>query len=132
MPHRPGVLVVDDNAGNLAALEQTFGELGYRTDHAMSGLGALSRLRTQPPPRLIVLDIYMPGMDGLTFLRECRRNPTWAGIPVLVLTAASADSIADLEGEILGGLGPAVVVQKPAEKEKLLAVLPALLGEGKS
>jgi CheY-like chemotaxis protein len=131
MPHRPGVLVVDDNAGNLAALEQTFSEMGYRTDHAMSGLGALSRLATQPPPRLIVLDAYLPGMDGMTFLREMRRNPDWAGVPVLVLTAVSADAVAEFEREIRDRqLGPAMVLQKPAEGEKLLAVLPALLGEG--
>lgn len=80
------VLVVDDNAANRALAEATLEDEGYRVLLAASGEGGVAAfLRDQPD--CVLLDIQMPGMDGVTACRRIRESPGGADVPIVFLTA---------------------------------------------
>lgn len=112
--HEGTVLIVDDNldlAASLAMLE------GFGAATAPHGAAALEYLRDHPPPRLIILDLVMPVMDGRAFLACKRRNPDLAGIPVLVATARTGTIDLDEFPDVV------CVAFKPVDPEKLIAAL---------
>jgi two-component system, OmpR family, response regulator MprA len=80
------ILVVDDDAGIQELLELALVGEGYDVLVARDGIDAFEKLRDIQPD-LIVLDLMMPRMDGVTFARELRRRGY--RIPIMVLTAAS-------------------------------------------
>jgi signal transduction histidine kinase len=84
---RPNVvLVVDDNAANRALAQATLEDEGYRVLLAASGEdGIAAFLRDRPD--CVLLDIQMPGMDGVTACRRIRESPGGADVPVVFLTA---------------------------------------------
>jgi CheY-like chemotaxis protein len=84
----PVVLAVEDDADLRFALVRLLGAHGLRVVAVPGGDEALAYLRANPPPRLIVLDVVMGGMNGLEFRREQLRDPALAGIPVLVWTGS--------------------------------------------
>jgi CheY-like chemotaxis protein len=81
------VLLVDDDRD----IRETLGELlvdeGFRVEASWNGQTALARLEEGFRPDVIVLDIMMPAMDGLTFRAQQKKNPLLAQIPVVGLTA---------------------------------------------
>jgi CheY-like chemotaxis protein len=81
------VLVVEDEAPIRCLLQQALGEDGHEVDVATDSLNALDRLRSGRPD-LIVLDLFMPRMDGWEFLTVTHSSPDWRDVPVLVVTAA--------------------------------------------
>ncbi|HJW03515.1 MAG TPA: diguanylate cyclase [Azospira sp.] len=87
LPERPRLLVVDDQPINIQTLYQIF-----HTDHevfmATSGEQALDFCRNTPPD-LILLDVVMPGMDGLEVCRQLKADAATADIPVIFVTAQS-------------------------------------------
>lgn len=84
------ILIVDDNRDNLTVIGGLLkGE--YHVRVANSGERALQVAVTQPIPDLILLDIMMPGMDGYETLRHLRQIPETRDIPVIFVTAMSAD-----------------------------------------
>jgi CheY-like chemotaxis protein len=86
---------------------------GYATGAVGNGREALTYVRTAPHmPRLILLDLHMPVMDGRQFLRERAGEPSLADIPVLVLTAES--------GADQRSLGVAGCMAKPVDAAALL------------
>jgi CheY-like chemotaxis protein len=85
----PQVLVVEDDAPIREALCAVLRDDGYAVAEAGDGQEALEFLRTHPTPRVILLDLMMPVMDGWTFLREQAADPALAGIPVVVITAGA-------------------------------------------
>jgi signal transduction histidine kinase/DNA-binding response OmpR family regulator len=86
------VLIVDDDPMMLQMTQQTVERLGLRAATAGHGRAALDWLAENPPPRLILLDLLMPEMDGFEFLRVLRERPDRRDIPVLVLTAKTLDA----------------------------------------
>ena len=83
----PSVLVVDDDADIVAALTDLLSDEGVDTLIASDGAAALAVLRHETPS-LIILDVMMPRMDGITF-RLCQlADPRLASIPVLLMSAA--------------------------------------------
>jgi putative two-component system response regulator len=84
MPHRP-ILIVDDEPVNLAKLGQIL-EPDYRLVFANSGTEALKAV-AKHCPRLILLDINMPDMDGYTVCRRLKADPNFDSIPVIFVTA---------------------------------------------
>ena len=123
MPHVSttwDVLVVDDDPDLSFTLQALLEDEGYRVTTAIDGAEALSLLRNaEAPPRLIVLDLLMPGMDGWQFLRARAQCAMLASVPVAVLSGApgAASSVA--------GLGAVTCVAKTGSIDPLLA-LPAL------
>ncbi len=118
----PTILVVDDEQNITELLAYTFRQQGWQTVVAHDGATAID-LAQQVRPDLIVLDILMPGMDGFEVYRRLQKIPATASIPVLFLTARSAeiDQIIGLE------LGADDYVVKPVSPRLLVARISALL-----
>lgn len=116
------LLIVDDDAALLRALEMTLRAAGYDVRTARSGADALIRL-AQLQPDLIISDIRMPGMDGHTLVRTLRDAPRTKLIPVVFLTAKDTkdDRIAGFRAGVDGYL------TKPFEPDELLAVVASIL-----
>ena len=83
------ILVVEDNDMNMQLVEFLLEEGGYDIVKAASGEEALAITRdsTNGTPDLILMDIHLPGMDGLSVVREMKSNAKTARIPILALTA---------------------------------------------
>jgi CheY-like chemotaxis protein len=87
------VLVVDDDAGSLAAMADILSLEGYLVLTMSNGREALDHLQAEAePPALIILDLFMPVMDGWQFLAEMKADPRLSQlhIPVIVVTAFNA------------------------------------------
>ncbi len=80
------VLVIEDDPSIREILCRTLEQAGWVTRHAQDGRIGLARV-AELQPGLILLDLMMPELDGFGFLTELRRNPRWASIPVVVVTA---------------------------------------------
>jgi two-component system response regulator MprA len=117
------VLVVDDDAPIRRMLERTFAAEGYRVEGAADGGEALAAVERSVPD-LLVLDVAMPGPDGLEVCRRLRR--TGLGVPILLLTAR--DAVADRVVGLDAGADDYLV--KPFATEELLARVRALLRRG--
>ncbi len=112
------VLVVDDDYDIRASLIEVLGSEGYTVVGAGNGLEALKQLQ-RSVPALILLDIMMPLMNGIQFRNEQVRNPPWAKVPVIVMTARSREELA-LQGMSLEGIG---YLRKPVDLRTLLGLV---------
>jgi two-component system, sensor histidine kinase len=97
------ILVVDDDPGNLAAIEAALGDLGRRLVKAGSGAEALRALLAQDFA-LILLDINMPGMDGFETARVIRERPRSRHVPIIFVTAYTREDTDILRGYSLGAV----------------------------
>jgi CheY-like chemotaxis protein len=82
------ILVVEDDDDIRDSLKELLEEEGYRVDTAPNGEQALAKLRDQELPQLILLDLMMPVMDGWQFQKELRRIPSYASLPIIVISAS--------------------------------------------
>jgi CheY-like chemotaxis protein len=88
MTDRPArVLVVEDNEMNMQLVEYLLEEGGYQIVKAASGEEALATARGGEAVDLILMDIHLPGIDGLSVIREMKADPQTGSIPILALTA---------------------------------------------
>jgi DNA-binding response OmpR family regulator len=119
MPMSSRVLVVEDDTTVAEVVVRYLEREGYETETVGDGLAALARARAAPPA-LVVLDLMLPGMDGL---EVCRRLREEAPIPVVILTARG-----DEEDRVLGlELGADDYVAKPFSPRELTARVKAVL-----
>jgi CheY-like chemotaxis protein len=88
--HAREVLVVDDDVDCLEALRFLLQDEGYHVEVARHGQEALDYFRQGGRPAVVILDLLMPVMDGLEFLRRRRDDPVLSSTPVIVLTATDA------------------------------------------
>ena len=119
---RPRVLVVDDEASIRDLLAKTLALAEYDVDVAPDGRSALERMRLSPYD-LLIADLKMPGMDGLTVIREAKRYKT--DLPVIIITGFSTESSA-IEAVNLGVAG---YLTKPFRVPQVLAAAAKALGE---
>ena len=119
---RPRVLVVDDEEGIRDLLSKTLALAEYEVDTAHDGRSALERLRLVPYD-LLITDLRMPGVDGLTVIREARRLK--ADLPVIIITGYSTEASA-IEAINLGVQG---YLTKPFRLPRVLNAAAKALGE---
>jgi excisionase family DNA binding protein len=119
---RPRVLVVDDEASIRDLLSKTLALAEYDVDVAPDGRSALERMRMYPYD-LLIADLKMPGMDGLTVIKEAKRYKT--DLPVIIITGFSTESSA-IEAVNLGVAG---YLTKPFRVPQVLAAAAKALGE---
>ncbi len=84
------VLVVDDMESSRRVVAKLLSAEGHTPVCARNGLEALSMLQ-HVSPDIILLDILMPVMDGLTFLEILRQSPQWEALPVILMTGITDD-----------------------------------------
>jgi DNA-binding response OmpR family regulator len=109
------ILIVDDEADYAKILEDRLLFEGFDVESACDGIAALERVASSPPD-LILLDIMMPQMDGIAFLRQLRSESGSRGIPVIIVTAYGREPSV----EELGVIGDAPVMTKPFDMALLL------------
>jgi two-component system response regulator MprA len=125
------ILIVDDERAVRESLQRALELEGYETEQAADGREALERLGADAQADAVLLDVLMPGVDGLEVCRTIRRNGN--PVPVLMLTART-----QVEDRVEGlDAGADDYVTKPFALEELLARLRALLrrtadGDGKT
>lgn len=119
MTAAPTVLVVDDDDAIREALAEVLSDEGYSVVTRRDGAEALSYLKAGHRPKAIILDLWMPQMDGWRLRRELLADPELEKIPVVVLTAASSDAPAPLK--------VAGVLRKPVALQALLGLLESSL-----
>ena len=81
------ILVVDDDADLRETVEQALDDSGYDVTAVASGQAALDRLKAGARPRLILLDLMMPEMNGWQFLERAQADAMLDAIPVVIMTA---------------------------------------------
>jgi len=112
---KPTVLVVDDDDFQRSLIGRILDAAGYRLQFAASGLEALNLMRKSRPD-LVLMDVQMPGMDGVEATRRLKGAPHTAAIPILMITGRSE---LDTVRESLKA-GAAGFVVKPFERETLI------------
>lgn len=120
------VLVVDDEENVTHLVSSALRFDGFETMTADSGTDALAKV-TQYDPDLVVLDVMMPGRDGLDVLQELRKRPDVAAIPVVLLTAKATDA------DVWEGwkAGADYYMTKPFKPEDLASFAHNILGTAK-
>lgn len=109
----PRILVVEDDADAREAMIALLQMKGYRAVPAGNGREALDYLSRAPVPDLIILDLWMPVMDGWEFRTEQIKDPRLKNVPVIVVTALSDQ--ADVEAN--------EVIIKPVDVDRLLSTV---------
>ena len=127
LPTKPIILCVDDEPANLKLLENILVPRGYEVVSAASGEDALQKVKTRTID-LVLLDLMMPGMDGLQVSRKIKENKKYRNIPIIMLTAYSGveSYIKSLSGEVFAYL------HKPFETEELIKIVRTALGQSEA
>jgi two-component system alkaline phosphatase synthesis response regulator PhoP len=121
------ILVVDDEVAIVRMLKDRLESAGFEVLTAYDGAQAVEVAR-QERPDLIIMDVTMPRMDGLTAAKQLRSDPTTAHIPIVMLTARGQES-----DEQAGYAAGAVrYFTKPFSPRQLVQELRSLLGESPS
>jgi excisionase family DNA binding protein len=121
-PERPRILVVDDESSIRDLLSKTLALAEYDVDTASDGRSALEQLRLYPYD-LLIADLKMPGIDGLSVIREAKRLKS--DLPVIIITGYSTETAA-IEAVNLGVTG---YLTKPFRVPQVLAAAAKAIGE---
>lgn len=117
------VLVVDDSATMRQMVTYTLSGAGYNVVEAGNGKEAVGKLTGGTKPDLVVTDLNMPEMDGITLIKEIRKMAALKFTPILMLTTESADD-KKKAGQAAGATGWIV---KPFNPEQMLKVIQKVL-----
>jgi twitching motility two-component system response regulator PilH len=118
------VLVVEDQRAQREMMAETLAKDGLRVVAAADGREALQKLR-ETLPDVIVLDVVMPNMNGYEFLREVRKLPDFAKVPVVVCSVKGEQ----FDKHWAQRLGSNAYVVKPFEPQVLVGTVRSLLRE---
>ncbi len=113
------LLLVDDDMRNLFALSKSLRARGMNVVLAQDGYKALQQLQENGDIELVLMDIMMPGMDGYETTREIRRQPQWAELPIIAVTAKAMHGDRDKCLEA----GANDYLTKPVDLDKLLSMI---------
>jgi CheY-like chemotaxis protein len=111
------ILIVEDDVRNVFALTSVFEPRGARVRIARNGREALDAVR-ESKPDLVLMDVMMPEMDGLTATRELRREPAFRDLPIIVLTAKAMRD--DYQQSLAAGAND--YMAKPIDVDKLVSL----------
>lgn len=117
------ILAVDDSASMRQMVRSALEADGYEVREAQNGQEALDALEAAPAD-LVISDLYMPTMDGLTLLRAIRQRPEHKFTPVLLLTTENGEEMKQ-RGRASGATGWLV---KPFQPEQLRQVVARVIG----
>jgi CheY-like chemotaxis protein len=111
------ILVIDDDYDLREAIKDLLGDEGYRVAIAADGSEGIEYLRAHPAPALILLDYWMPNLNGAAFVQKVKAEAAWADIPVALVTADAK------AGELVERLGIEALLKKPVQLDDLLALV---------
>jgi two-component system chemotaxis response regulator CheY len=117
------ILALDDSASVRQMVKMTLTAAGYTVVEAGDGVEGLAKAKSHSC-QMVVTDLNMPNMDGLTFIRELRRVPAYQGVPIVFLTTESDDGLKQ-QAKAAGATG---WITKPFKPDQLTAVAKKLLG----
>jgi len=117
------ILIVDDSSSVRTVVGIALKGAGYNVIEGCDGVDALSKMNGQKI-HLIVSDVNMPNMDGITFVKELKKLPAYKFTPVCMLTTEAGQSMMQ-EGKAAGAKAWIV---KPFQPPKLLDVVSKLIG----
>jgi two-component system chemotaxis response regulator CheY len=117
------VMLVDDSATILMSLKSILSKAGFSVETAAHGAEALAKVTGGLRPNLIISDVNMPQMDGMTFVREVRKAAGMRFTPILMLTTESEQAKRDA-ARTAGATGWLV---KPVQPEQLLGVIKQIM-----
>ncbi|MFD2233955.1 response regulator [Phaeospirillum tilakii] len=117
------ILCVDDSTSMRLMVKLALNGAGYEVIEACDGRDALDKARAGAV-NLVLTDLNMPNMDGLTLIRQLRALPTYKGVPIIFLTTESDES-KKAEAKSAGATGWIV---KPFQESQLLGVVKKVLG----
>ena len=117
------VLVVDDNALNREVATDFLELVGVKVETAVNGADALAKIAAQRFD-VVLMDMHMPVMNGLDAVREIRKRPEWANLPVVALTAQAR--VEDHRASIEAGM--TAHLTKPIDEKALYGTLMEVLG----
>lgn len=119
---RDRLLLIEDDADLVQSLRLALGRENYSIDHALSGVEGLTKV-VEHPPDLLLLDLNLPDMDGLSICREIRGNAATRDLPIIMLTARAQE-----HDRVLGlDLGADDYIVKPFSVRELKSRIQALL-----
>jgi two-component system, chemotaxis family, chemotaxis protein CheY len=118
------ILAVDDSASMRQMIRLTLRGAGYEVIEAADGQEGLSQAKAGSP-HMILTDLNMPVMDGMVFIKELRKQPAFAGIPIVFVTT---ESDAEKKSQAKAA-GATAWITKPFQPEQLVAVARKVLGE---
>lgn len=119
---KPAILVVDDSPLVVESIKAVLEPAGYEVLEAFDGAAGL-KLAAAKLPKLILLDVMMPGMDGVEALSQLKNNPKTSSIPVLMVTGSQTGK--DVEKAF--GYGASGYLVKPVDAARLLAKIQSTL-----
>ena len=122
MPLHNKILIADDDLEMLETLSSMLEEEGFAVIKAENGLEAVELARKELPA-LVMLDIHMPKMDGLTACKEIKSDDVTRSVPVVMLTVEG--SINEIQQAIT--YGPKTYITKPSSKAEILKVLKSII-----
>lgn len=113
------ILIVDDSETQRFQLKKELEKASHLTIEACDGADGLSKLKENPDVQLIVCDVNMPVMDGLTMCSKISEMAGFQGIPVFMLTTEASAELRDRAKKV----GVRAWITKPFNPEKLLAAV---------
>jgi two-component system cell cycle response regulator DivK len=121
------ILIVEDNDKNMKLARDILQVKGYRTIEAESAEAGLP-LAAEQKPDLVLMDIHLPGMNGIEALKKLRASPPTSAIPVLAFTA----SVMPQDRREIMGAGFDGFVSKPINLKEFIAAIAKALADGQT
>ena len=121
------ILIVEDNEKNLKLVRDVLQVKGYETLEAGTGEDGV-RIAGERIPDLILMDIQLPGINGIEALKILRRNPATAAIPVIAVTA----SVMQQDRNLITEAGFDAYIGKPLNLKEFLESVKTMLERGRS